>query len=108
MVNLYKQDGETLYGIKEFLLDSVEDLTQLPKNIRCGSSALIIPTGELYILDGKKEWTLFGGQGSNSDGETENGSSECKCEDILNQLDSNDDGIVDYAEQAGSFTMYDM
>ena len=59
MINLYKQDGETLYGIKEFLLDSVEDLTQLPKNIRCGSSALIIPTGELYILDGKKEWTLL-------------------------------------------------
>lgn len=108
MINLYRQDGETLYGIKEFLLDSVEDLTQLPKNIRCGSSALIIPTGELYILDGKKEWTLLGGKGPSNNGGSEDNPTGCDCEDILNQFDSDNDGIVDYAEQAGSFVMYDM
>ena len=62
MVNLYRQDGETLYGIKEFLLDSVEDLAKLPTNLRSGSSALIIPTGTLYILNGDKEWVVFGGE----------------------------------------------
>lgn len=60
MVNLYRQDGETLYGIKEFLLDSVEDLAKLPTNLRSGSSALIIPTGTLYILNGEKKWVIFG------------------------------------------------
>lgn len=60
MVNLYRQDGETLYGIKEFLLDSVDDLSSLPTNIRSGSSALIIPTGELYMLNGDKQWVLLG------------------------------------------------
>lgn len=60
MVNLYRQDGETLYGVKEFLLDSVEDLAKLPTNLRSGSSALIIPTGDLYILNGDKKWVVFG------------------------------------------------
>lgn len=60
MMNLYKQDGETLYGVKEFLLDSVDDLSSLPTNIRSGSSALIISTGDLYMLNGDKQWVLLG------------------------------------------------
>ena len=59
---LYKQDGEVLYGIKEFLIDSEEDLKKLPKNIRIGSSALNISSGELFILNGEKKWTLIGKQ----------------------------------------------
>lgn len=69
MVNLYRQDGETLYGIKEFLLDSVEDLAKLPTNLRSGSSALIIPTGDLYILNGDKEWIVFGGESAETNPE---------------------------------------
>lgn len=60
MVNLYKQDGETLYGIKEFILDSVDDIPSLPTNIKVGSSALIISTGELYIFNGEKQWVEIG------------------------------------------------
>ena len=59
---LYKQDGEVLYGIKEFLIDSEEDLKKLPKNVRIGSSALNISSGELFILNRKKKWTLIGKQ----------------------------------------------
>ena len=62
MVNLYRQDGETLYGIKEFLLDSVEDLAKLPTNLRSGSSALIIPNGD-------KEWIIFGGKSAENNPE---------------------------------------
>ena len=57
---LYKQDGETLYGIKEFLLDSKEDLENLPVDIKPGSSAMVIETGELYILKSDKKWTKVG------------------------------------------------
>ena len=59
---LYKQDGEVLYGIKEFLIDSDEDLKNLSKNIKIGSSALNISSGELFILNGEKKWTLVGKQ----------------------------------------------
>ena len=103
MVNLYKQDGEILYGIKEFILDSIDDLSNLPTNIRSGSSALIIPTGEVYFLNGSKTWTAVGSENSN------NGSvANCSCEEILSQLDADKDGVVDMAEEAMSFIMEDM
>ena len=62
MINLYKQDGETLYGIKEFLLDSKEDVKDLPiEKVHIGSTALVISSGDLYMLNGNKEWTIVGG-----------------------------------------------
>ena len=98
MVNLYKQDGETLYGIKEFLLDTVEDLTNIPiAKLRPGSSALIIPTGELYVFDGNKNWTLLGGITASSNPDI-----------VLSKFDTDNDGIIDRAEESDTFTMYNM
>ena len=71
MINLYKQDGDTLYGIKEFILDSAEDVANLPTNIpkiRVGSTALVISSGDLYMLNGDGKWVLIGG-GSGGSGE---------------------------------------
>jgi hypothetical protein len=67
MINLYKQDGEILYGIKEFLLDSEDDVKDLPtKKIHVGSMAMVIPTGAIYILNGFSEWVkISGSSGSN-------------------------------------------
>lgn len=66
MINLYKQDGDTLYGIKEFIIDSAEDVANLPTNIpkiRVGSTALVISSGDLYMLNGDGKWVLLGGSG---------------------------------------------
>ena len=60
MFSLYKQAGETLYGVKEFILDSAADVEKLPKDVRPGSTALVIPTSEIYILNSEKKWILFG------------------------------------------------
>lgn len=84
MINLYKQDGETLYGIKEFLLDSEEDLKDLPLDIKVGSSAMIIPTGKLFMLNYNKKWVLVGGS-SSSENEINN---EIK-EQLLKHLEDN-------------------
>ena len=100
MINLYRQDGETLYGIKEFILDSPEDLSNLPTNIRSGSSALIIPTGEVYFLNGSKQWTMVGGESTESGGSSS--------DTILNQLDKNKNDIIDEAEEAHFVIMHDM
>lgn len=100
MINLYKQDGEILYGIKEFLLDSKEDLKSLPTNIRSGSSALIIPTGEVYFLNGAKQWAMVGGESTESGGSSN--------DEILNQLDKNKNDIIDEAEEAHFVIMHDM
>ena len=98
MVNLYRQDGETLYGIKEFLLDAVEDLTNIPiAKLKPGSSALVIPTGELYIFDGNKNWTLLGGAAASSNPDI-----------VLSKFDTDNDGIIDRSEESDTFSMYDI
>lgn len=100
MINLYKQDGEYLYGIKDFILDSKDDLLNLPLNIRIGSSALIIPTGETYMLNGERKWVRLG-RPSNSSGDS--GS-----EDILNYLDADGDGIIDQAEETDAIVLHEL
>ena len=82
-----------------------DDLKDLPTNLRSGSSALIIPTGEVYFLNGVKQWVPVGMQSSNGNGGT---TTDCSCEDILNQLDADNDGIIDTAEEAGSIIMFDI
>lgn len=101
MFILYKQDGETLYGIKEFLVDSSADLPALPTNIKAGSTALIISTGELFILNSKKKWVLMGGEGSSIGGDETN----CSCEELFSQLDQDDNDIIDQADMASSIEL---
>ena len=104
MIILYKQDGEVLYGIKEFLLDSLDDVAQLPTDIRSGSSARVLPTGEVFFLNGSKQWIPVKNPNIDEEGST----SDCSCESILNKLDTDKDGIVDTAEEADSIVMYEL
>ena len=105
MITLYKQDGEILYGIKEFLLDAEEDVVDLPTNIKSGSSAIVLSTGNVYFLNGAKQWVPMMSNNTSNGG---NSSTDCSCEDILNQLDKDGDGTVDQAQSAGSIVMYEM
>ena len=89
MITLYKQDGEVLYGIKEYLLDSPEDLSKLPTDVRSGSSALILSTGEIYFLNGNKKWVLIGGSSSDGGGVSN---------DTLKDLDKDENGIIDVSD----------
>lgn len=97
MFNLYKQDGETLYGIKEFVLDTKEDLQNLPTNIKAGSSALIISTGAVYMLNGSKEWVEIGAVAANEGGSV-SPELENEIQQFMNEVDSNDNKIIDSVE----------
>ncbi len=71
MINLYKQDGETLYGIKEFIVDSAEEVQNLPtKKIGVGSTAIVISDGSIYIFNGSHKWVLFSHVGGSGGGNT--------------------------------------
>ena len=95
MITLYKQDGETSYGIKEFLLDTPEDIKSLPTlQIKPGSSALIISTGALYLFNGEKKWVPLGGDASSDSPDI----ADCSCEELLSKIDSNKNGAVDTVE----------
>lgn len=67
MVSLYKQDGETVYGIKDYILDTPLDISDLPTNVKAGSSAFVISTSDKYMLNGHKRWVLLS-KGTSSGG----------------------------------------
>lgn len=95
MITLYKQDGEILYGIKEFVLDSEDDIKDLPVHkVHIGSTALVIPTGNIYMLNGEKKWVVVGGSNSSGEGSA----TDCACEEILKEIDADGNNIIDSVE----------
>ena len=56
MITKTSQSGHVTYGLLEFMIDTVNDLDQLPINAPMGSTAFCIETGSVYILNGKHEW----------------------------------------------------
>ena len=61
---IYSNSGHTAYGVKEYICDTNADVDLLPLDDTPGSSALVIDSGDLYILNSKHEWKRQGG-GSN-------------------------------------------
>ena len=56
MYKLTAQNGQTKYGICEFVVDTIEDMENLPP-CDMGSSCLVLSTPpEVYMKDGNGEW----------------------------------------------------
>ena len=56
MINMSSQSGHTAYGLKEYILDTPEDLQDLPITDKAGSTAFIISTSQVYMINSKGEW----------------------------------------------------
>lgn len=56
MYSLYANDDDISYGIQKFIVDTEEDVEFLPKTAKPGSSALVIGSSTLYILNHEKNW----------------------------------------------------
>lgn len=56
MVGIMRQNGRPAYNLMEYVVDTEDDIKSLPKEVAMGSSAFVINTGEVYMLNGKKEW----------------------------------------------------
>lgn len=57
MVNLLSQSGHQGYGIKEYVLDTPADLDNLSVTDKMGSTAFIISTSQVYMINSEGEWT---------------------------------------------------
>lgn len=51
MVNILSNSGHTGYGIKEFICDTVNDIQDLPVDVKPGSTAFVISTGTVYMIN---------------------------------------------------------
>ena len=56
MVNILSNSGHTGYGIKEFVCDTVDDIQDLPIDVKPGSAAFVISTGTVYMINSQGEW----------------------------------------------------
>lgn len=57
MHKLFSHEGEVTYNTKEWICDTPEDLNNLPSgSMAMGSTAFIISSSELFMLNGEGEW----------------------------------------------------
>lgn len=74
MYTLTHQNGKVNYGLKKFIVDSVEDIEKIPTiSLLPGSTAFIPKSSKLYIYQDNNTWVE---QKSNSNNGSSGGSSE--------------------------------
>ena len=54
--SIISQNGQSLYDIKEYVLDTIEDLESLPVSAGMGSTAFVIEDGRKYVLNSQNQW----------------------------------------------------
>lgn len=60
MIAKMKTSGHTQYGVSEFIIDTPDDLDNLPINIPMGSTAFCISDSSVYMINSKGEWKKIG------------------------------------------------
>lgn len=56
MAFIYSNSGKTAYGVKKYIVDTVAEISTLPKNVTIGSTVFAIEDSSTYMLNNKKEW----------------------------------------------------
>lgn len=56
MVNVLSNSGHTAYGLREYVIDTVADLEDLPIEVPVGSTAFCIATSAVYMINSSREW----------------------------------------------------
>ena len=60
MISKIKQNGTVVYGVIEFVCDTPEDLSNLPKDAAMGSTVFVISTAKTYMKNSSGEWKEIG------------------------------------------------
>lgn len=56
MIKMLSQNGDVVYGVNEYVADTIEELDAIKHKCSMGSKAYVISTNENYILSGSNEW----------------------------------------------------
>lgn len=56
MIGIMKDAGKITYGLKEYVVDTAAEVDLLPTDCAMGSSAFVIETGDVYMLNGSGKW----------------------------------------------------
>ena len=56
MYRLYANDDNITHGTKKFIVDNDDDIKELPTSGTPGSSALVLSSFTIYILNTQQRW----------------------------------------------------
>lgn len=78
--NITANDNTVAYGIKKIMVDTKNELKELPYKLEPGSKALVTETLDLYLLNNHNTWVkiknLKSGGSTSTPGEGEGGEGE--------------------------------
>ena len=56
MINTTSNSGHAAYGLKDYVIDTVNDLNYLPIDAPMGSTAFCIENSSVYMINSSGEW----------------------------------------------------
>lgn len=56
MIKLISANGDIQYDVNEYVIDTPEDLMNMPKDCAMGSIAIVVSTSEVYMKNSAGEW----------------------------------------------------
>ena len=56
MITRTSQSGQVSYGIQDFVIDKLNDLSSLPIDVPMGSTAFCIENSSIYMINSSGEW----------------------------------------------------
>lgn len=67
MFQIFSNSGEKAYGIKTFIVDTVEDIATIPvDDLEMGCQCFSIDSSKTYMLNSSKQWIAITSSSSNS------------------------------------------
>lgn len=56
MYSIMKQNGKEAANVIEYVIDTIDEINELPVDCAVGSVAIITSTSQVFMLNNKKEW----------------------------------------------------
>lgn len=56
MISIASQFGQVQYNVVKLILDSADDVINLPLDVKPGSTAFVIETSTWYMLNNQGQW----------------------------------------------------
>lgn len=56
MISIASQFGQVSYNVVKLILDTKDDLINLPTGVKPGSTAFVIETSETWMMNSQNQW----------------------------------------------------
>jgi len=58
-VNMISSNGQIRYNVDEYVIDTPDDLKNMPRQAAPGSTAICTSTGDVYMKNGTGKWVAL-------------------------------------------------